>query len=78
MTLTVTEREIELTGEHSNAKLDWSMVTGVSERENAILIHMKPVGFQLVPKGQLPQEDVRAFKSFLQLHAPGKVKLAKA
>ena len=38
MTLTVCEQGIEFTGEHSNARIAWSMVKGVAEMKHAILI----------------------------------------
>lgn len=77
MTLTVSEEGIELTGERSNARIDWMMVKGVSEMSHAILLYLKPAGFQIVPKRQLSQADVATLKNLLRLHAPGKLKLAK-
>jgi hypothetical protein len=77
MTLTVSEEGIELTGERSNARIDWVMVKGVSEMSHAILLYLKPAGFQIVPKRQLSQADVATLKNLLRLHAPGKLKLAK-
>jgi YcxB-like protein len=77
ITFTVSEQGIEFTGEHSNARIAWTMVKGVSETNDAILIHLKPFFFRIVPKGQLSQAAVAAFKNVLQLHVHGKVKLAK-
>jgi hypothetical protein len=76
MALTVSGQGIQFTGEHSNGSIDWSMVKGVSEITHAILINLKPAGIQIVPKRQLAQADVTAFKKLLRLHAPGKVRLA--
>ena len=78
ITFTVSDHGIEFTGEHANARIAWTMVKGISEMHHAILIHLKPAGFQIVPKGQLSQADVAAFRNVLRLHAQGKVKLAKA
>jgi YcxB-like protein len=78
MILTVSGRLIQFTGEHSNGSIDGSMVKSVSETTHAILIHLKPAGIQIVPKRQLPQADVTAFKKVLRLHVSGKVRLAAA
>jgi YcxB-like protein len=77
MTLAVSQQGIEFTGEHSNATIRWPMVKGVSEMSHAILIYLKPAGFQVVPKSQLSQADVAALRNILRVYAPGKVKLAK-
>jgi hypothetical protein len=78
VTFSASEQGIELTGEHSNAKLDWSMVKGFSEMNHAILVNLKPAGFQIVPKRQLSQADTAALRNVLKFHAPGKVKLGNA
>jgi hypothetical protein len=49
MTLTVSEQGIEFTGEHSNARIGWPMVKGVSETKHAILINLKPAGSKSFP-----------------------------
>ncbi|MGD0301274.1 MAG: YcxB family protein [Bryobacteraceae bacterium] len=77
MTLAVSEQGIEFTGEYSNATIRWPMVKGVSEISHAILIYFKPAGFEVIPKSQLSQADVAAFRNILRAYAPGKVKLAK-
>lgn len=76
MALTVSEKGIDFTGEHSNGSIGWPMVKGVSEMAHAILINLKPAGFQIIPKRQLSQADVAAFKTALRLYAPGAAKLA--
>lgn len=47
------------------------MIKGVSEMPNAILLNLKPAGFHMVPKPQLSEADVKAFKNALRLYAPG-------
>lgn len=76
MTLTVSEQGIEFAGEQSNAMIKWPMVKAVSEMSHAILIYLKPAGFQIVPKGQVSQVDLAAFRNVLRLYAPGNVKLS--
>ncbi|MGA7241108.1 MAG: YcxB family protein [Bryobacteraceae bacterium] len=76
MTFTVSEKGIDFTGEHSNGSIGWSMVKGVSEMTHATLINLKPAGFQIIPKCQLSQSDVAAFKTALRRYAPGAAKLA--
>lgn len=76
MTLTVSEQGIEFTGEQSNAMIKWPMVKAVSETIHVILIYLKPAGFQIVPKGQVPQLDLAAFRNVLRRYAPGNVKSA--
>jgi hypothetical protein len=49
MTLTVSEKGIELTAEHSNARIDWTIVKEVSETSHAILLYLKPAGFKSFP-----------------------------
>jgi hypothetical protein len=52
------------------------MVKGISEMGHAILIYLKPAGFQIIPKRQVSEVDLAAFRNVLRLYAPGKVKLA--
>jgi hypothetical protein len=78
MTLTLSERGIEFTAGHSNANIAWSMVKGVSETNHAILIHIKPAGFQVVPQSQVSSEDRAALTAVLSAHLPGKTRAARA
>ena len=78
MSLTASDQGIEFTGEHSNARIDWSMVNGVLETHHRILINLRPAGFQVIPKPQLNPADLNAFKDVLRVHANGKVKLANS
>ncbi len=76
MAFTVSEKGIDFTAEHSNGSIGWPMVKGVSETSHAILIDLKPAGLEIVPKRQISQADVAAFKKALRLYAPGAAKLA--
>jgi len=76
MILSASEEGIEFTGEHSTGKIGWLLVKGATEVKHAVLIHMKPVGFQIVPKAQLSQADLETFKKVLRRYAPGRVKLS--
>ena len=78
MTLTLSERGIEFVGGHSNANIAWSMTKGVSETNHAILIHLKPAGFQIVPKSQISSEDLADLTAVLSDHLPGKTRAARA
>jgi YcxB-like protein len=75
MTFTVGEKGVEFVGEHSNGSLGWRMIKGVSETPHAILINLKPAGFQIIPKHQISATDIAAFKNVLRLYAPGAGKL---
>jgi YcxB-like protein len=78
MRLTLSGAGIEFAGEHSNGNLSWSMVKSVSRTKQALLIHLNPAGFQVVPRRALSAADVAAIENILRLHAPGKSKAAKA
>jgi hypothetical protein len=71
MTLTVSDQGIDFTGELSNATIRWAMVKGVSEMRHAIPIYLKPAGFQIIPKREIPEADLTTFRNVIHLHAPG-------
>lgn len=68
ITVAVSEQGLEVTTAHSNATLGWTLVKGVAEMGNAILIYIKPTGFQIIPKREIPEGDLLALKDLLRIH----------
>jgi hypothetical protein len=66
-----TQRGLDFTGDHSKGSIGGPMIKGVSDTPTAILISLKPAGFQMVPKRQLSEAEVAAFKNVLRCYAPG-------
>jgi hypothetical protein len=73
--LRISEGGIEFAGKHSNAKIGWPMVMGVSESTNAILIQLKAAGIHIIPSSQLSESDLLAVRTVLRQCAPGNVRL---
>jgi hypothetical protein len=68
MSLTASDQGIEFVGSHSNGRVDWAVVKAISESSNRILIYLLPVGFHIVPKGQIASSDLNAFRAVLRAH----------
>ena len=70
-TLRVSDSGMELKGGEVKERMKWSGIRRVTEMSQAIVIHLKPAGFWIVPKARVNAEDLEAFRKAVRPHVSG-------
>ena len=77
MVLRITDAGMELKSGGVKSRVDWKGVRRVTEMREALVMHLKPAGFWIVPKGRLSAEDLEAMRALLQPHVRGNLRAGK-
>jgi hypothetical protein len=75
---TFSESGIDVKATHSNAHLNWPLVSGVRESSAYVVFTLGPPNMlYLIPKSSLPSEDLKSLRKLLKSRVSGKIRLKK-